>query len=347
VGPSGVPAEARGGEDELPRPLASGIRVLRVQRLWQGHASESQGPVGEVNLPRALQLVTQGREDGGGEHGDPVLPAFSLADGDLAAVEVQVLHAEGEGFQEPQPAAVEQGRHQPGHALQPVQQSADLLSREDHGEARGRADAGDGGKLTERTPQHVRVEEHERAEGLVLRRGAHAVRFGEVREKCRDFGGAECLGVPHLVMDDETAGPVTVGLFGSLAEVAKAARAAQPVEEPGAPGRRRDVGRMRGGCCVRGHGWGRARIVPGAAPSGRAQPPGEGSSSWEAEPGASPRFLRRGYLREPASLGGHYTVRRNTAGATGGSGAGSEQTLSGGCVVWRGSGYPTCGLVAC
>jgi hypothetical protein len=55
---------------------------------------------------------------------------------------------------------------------------------------------------------------------------------GEPGEERGDLIGAELGGVPHLVVDDEAADPMAVGLLGAGAEVAGAAGGAELLHEP-------------------------------------------------------------------------------------------------------------------
>ena len=57
--------------------------------------------------------------------------------------------------------------------------------------------------------------------------------IGEVGQECGDVSSAELGGVALAVVEDESASPVNVGLFGSTAEVPKPACLADLIEEFG------------------------------------------------------------------------------------------------------------------
>jgi hypothetical protein len=63
--------------------------------------------------------------------------------------------------------------------------------------------------------QHLEVEEEERAECLVLRRGGDGAVGGEVREELADLVRAHLCGVALAVVEDEALDPVDVGALGA------------------------------------------------------------------------------------------------------------------------------------
>jgi hypothetical protein len=67
--------------------------------------------------------------------------------------------------------------------------------------------------------QNGLVEEQDRAERLVLRRGRYAPLNREMREEAFDLGLAEAAGMLALVKSDEAPGPVEVRLLGLEAVV--------------------------------------------------------------------------------------------------------------------------------
>ncbi len=64
-----------------------------------------------------------------GQHRDAVLSSFTPADGDLAVVEVQVLHAQAQGFREAEAGAVEQARHETWDAFHVLKDAYHLRAR--------------------------------------------------------------------------------------------------------------------------------------------------------------------------------------------------------------------------
>ena len=115
-----------------------------------------------------VEMPCEGVLDDAREHGDAVLVALAAAYHDLVASEVDVLDAQATALQHTQPGAVEETSQEAGSSVQPLHHRADLLAREDHGQPLGplRAyDAVDPGQID---PQHVLVQEEQRAQCLVL-----------------------------------------------------------------------------------------------------------------------------------------------------------------------------------
>jgi hypothetical protein len=61
-----------------------------------------------------------------GEHRDPVLATFSCPHDQFTALERQILHPQPDRFHQPQPAAVEEARHEPRGTLQLRKERTDL-----------------------------------------------------------------------------------------------------------------------------------------------------------------------------------------------------------------------------
>ncbi len=87
------------------------------------------GHAGQVRRERFTQQ--------GGEQRGAVLLSLAVADGDLAAAEIQVLRPQTHGLQQTQAGAVGQRRDQPGRTLHFRQQQPDFTPRQDHGHAHG------------------------------------------------------------------------------------------------------------------------------------------------------------------------------------------------------------------
>jgi hypothetical protein len=67
--------------------------------------------------------------------------------------------------------------------------------------------------LPELLPENMTVEKQQRAQRLVLSRGADTSNFGEVREERRHFHLGKIARVPLPVKEDEAADPPHVGFF--------------------------------------------------------------------------------------------------------------------------------------
>jgi hypothetical protein len=110
---------------------------------------------------------------------------LAAAHGDLVAVEVDVLDAQGQRLVDPQTRAVEQLTQEPEGRLQLVEQGAYGGAGEHGGEvfgAAGALEAVEGGHVD---LEHLAVEKDQRAKRLVLRRGRGALAYGQVVEEGR------------------------------------------------------------------------------------------------------------------------------------------------------------------
>jgi hypothetical protein len=72
-----------------------------------------------------------------GQHGHAIFSAFSVAHSDLMAVEVEVFHPKLRALEDAQARAVEQSGHQRWHAVHLVEDGADFVARQHHGQAVG------------------------------------------------------------------------------------------------------------------------------------------------------------------------------------------------------------------
>jgi hypothetical protein len=89
------------GEDPLPGPVGRGVGVLEGQGVRQGDPAPTIGEVLLVNGSDPNQVVTEQREKGSREHGDPVLGTFAGTDNDLEPFEVDVLDPKLDALLEP------------------------------------------------------------------------------------------------------------------------------------------------------------------------------------------------------------------------------------------------------
>ena len=147
--------------------------------------------------------------------------------------EVEVLDAQAQGLREAQARAVEQRRDEPRLAAEVGEHAADLLAREDDGEARGLARADEGRHLGEGLLEDVAVQEEERRERLVLGGGGDLAVGGEGGEEGVDLRLAQLVGVALAVEEDEALHPLDVRLLRAQRVVPRAEGRAQAVEEAG------------------------------------------------------------------------------------------------------------------
>jgi len=92
--------------------------------------------------------------------------------------------------------------------------------------------ANDAVDAVERALQDVFVQEEQGAEGLVLRGRRDVAIDREIGEEFVDFRFGHLLRMAFVVEEDETPGPVVIGVFGANGVVANAAGLAEPVAAP-------------------------------------------------------------------------------------------------------------------
>ena len=241
-----VHVERRRREHPLPRPLGRGVDVLLGERVRQRRSAPAAREVGVVQTADPMQVARQPVARRGGEHGDAVFPALAAPDPDLVAVEVDVLDAEGEALEQAQAGPVQQQAHEARYAAQAREHRPDLGPAQDDRQALGRLGAGNAVEHVDVATVDAREEEHERAQGLLLGRGADALGDGEEREEDLDVVRTERGGVPQAgAVPHEAADPVDVGGLGAGAVVQDAQRLANAFEDL-----TRRAGRRSGGRCV-------------------------------------------------------------------------------------------------
>src|SRR6185369_6203687 len=96
--------------------------------------------------------------------------SLAAPDDDLVPCEVDVLHTETAAFEESEPRAVEQRRHQPRRAVELCKDGTHLVAREDGRQATRRLGANEVVEPWEILPENLAIQEEESGERLVLRR---------------------------------------------------------------------------------------------------------------------------------------------------------------------------------
>ncbi len=221
------------GEDILPDPFPAGPGVLPVEGGRQEDMAEPKRQVRFVAAFRHDQVFLEGGVQCLGQHRDPVLGAFAIADHDQGLGEIQVFDPEADTFGEAQAAAVEQLAHQLIGEGEEAEDGFDFIFGEHCGQAFGAFSAQRVEGQLDLQQEHFLVEEEEGAEGLVLGRGSDIQVHGEVSEKRFDLGPAKLAGVA-LVMEKDIAGdPAQVRAFGMQGVMLAAQGLPDLIEEPG------------------------------------------------------------------------------------------------------------------
>src|SRR5262249_44606429 len=195
----------------------------------QGHSETGGGGLGgggggggegaEVALAVGVKAVADlfevageiGREDRR-KDGAAVAAAFGIADGEFTAREVDVLHAQGQRFEETQAGSIQDLEDEAVGAGGVAEDGGDFGAGQDDGDALGTAGADEGVEPRQVHRKDMFEIEQERGESLVLRRCAHAAFGREMRQEGRRLALAESPLVGHAVEFVETGDPGGVGL---------------------------------------------------------------------------------------------------------------------------------------
>src|SRR3989304_1272566 len=131
-----VNVDTCGRKDPLPGPLAAAVGVLLAEGPRQ---FDPAGASLEIDLMLVADRVEGPHEiglDGGRQHREAVCVPFPGTYHELVAPDIDVLHAQARAFEKAAPRAVQQERHQPGHAVDFAEDGTDLLASQDDGEVR-------------------------------------------------------------------------------------------------------------------------------------------------------------------------------------------------------------------
>jgi hypothetical protein len=202
-----VGARARGGEEVLPGEALRGRWHLDAQGVREIDFATARGKLGAVALGDGVELRAEAVPHPRGQEGGAVVVPLASTDGEHVALEVDVLHAEGEAFEEAKAAAATYFRDEPERRLQVLEERAHVAAREDRGEVLGAVSAFEARERRQVEVEDLAVEEGEGAEGLVLGGRRDAAVDGEAVEEGGDLGGAEVAGVAAVVEGDVGADP--------------------------------------------------------------------------------------------------------------------------------------------
>jgi hypothetical protein len=221
---------------------------LDAQSVGEIDLAPARGKLGAVALGHGVELGAEAVSSSRGQEGGAVVVPLASMDGEHVALEVDVLHAEGEAFEEAKAATVEDFRDEPERRLQVLGDRALVAAREDRREVLGAVSAFEARERRRVEVEDLAVEEDEGAEGLVLGGRRDAARGGEVVEEGGDLGGAEGAGVAAVVEGDVGADPVEVGFLGAQGVLEAAEGAVDGFDEGHGKGRSARLGReLRGG----------------------------------------------------------------------------------------------------
>jgi hypothetical protein len=144
--------------------------------------------------------------------------------------EIDVLHAKLQAFIDPHPGAVQQLGKQPVLAFEQAQNAGHLVGQQDHRQSSLRAGYADFGHPGQVGTEHLAVEEEQRRQRLLVRRGRHAPGVGQPGEERLELAAAHGCRVAQAMESDKSAHPVDISLFRSYAVVQIANALAQLIE---------------------------------------------------------------------------------------------------------------------
>jgi len=139
-------------------------------------------------------------------------------------VEIKVFDPQAEALGQPQSASIKQPGHEGVPRRHPVQQHPDIRSREDLGKAPGPPGPDKAVLSGDLHPQDLAVQEHHRAQSLVLSRSGDSSLRGQIIKKFNKFRMPQLPGMPHPRERDVPHDPRRVRLLGSFRVVTPATR---------------------------------------------------------------------------------------------------------------------------
>jgi hypothetical protein len=135
-----------------------------------------------------------------GQHGDPILPPFAVAHGDLLIGKVDIFDLQAHAFHETEPGAIEQTRYEGGHVVELGEHCVRFLTGEDRGESLRALSAFNIVQVWKRLFEDVPVQKQEGIQGPVLgsRRHSHMATFADANPTVARVGQIRGHGIgPH------------------------------------------------------------------------------------------------------------------------------------------------------
>ena len=168
------------------------------------------------------QMGAQGRDAGLGQGDHPVLVALGSPHGQAQACGVDILDAQAQGFEQTQPAAVEEFRDQPVGAHEAAEDRGNFRRGEYHRNARTPLAAyRPDGIIRQRSLQEVPVDEDQSVEGLVLGGLRHLPIGRQMGEEGSHLVRTQFVGVAVAMEDHIASEPIEIGLLGAFGQLVK------------------------------------------------------------------------------------------------------------------------------
>ncbi len=135
---AGMDVVTRGREDSLPGPVAWRVGVLPGKAVREFDVAGTLPKVEQVLSSGSLEVVAHGLDENTRERSEPIFAAFTVANTNFSAQQVEVLDAEAAALADAKAGSVEQACHEAYGVLQVVQQGRHFLSVCIAGSRRGR-----------------------------------------------------------------------------------------------------------------------------------------------------------------------------------------------------------------
>ncbi len=226
---TGVYREVMGGEDVLPFPGSSCSRVFARQSWRHGDRNV------KVNLIKAADPLQVGAEALEKpllvrEKGHAIAVGLGVANGDESVLEVEVLDAQAQSFEQPQAAAVEKASDKVRRAIQ-FGEDAQAFVMAEAGLDVGAFLRAQGVHIADGDAEDFLVEEQKGGKGLMLSGSGNLLASSEMGEEGFNLWRAHGGGVAEFVEADEAFVPMEIGFPGADGIAAQADGLAEAVGE--------------------------------------------------------------------------------------------------------------------
>ena len=199
------------GKDVLPFPGGACVGIFAGESIRQVHLAVSGGEVFLMEQLHPGQMPLEWCVQGLGQHGNPVLPAFAVAHGELVIGTIHILDSEPHALHQAQPGAREQTRHEGGHVTELGEHRVGFLTGKDRGETLRALRAFHIVQVWKRLFEDVPVQKQEGMQGAVLGGGGDLLVECQVDEKGADLRGSHVCGVALLVQEEKPFDPTERG----------------------------------------------------------------------------------------------------------------------------------------
>ena len=199
----------------MPREARGGIGELDAQGVREVDFAATRCDLGAVAFGDEPDLEAQGITGAGREERGPVVVAFATTDHNLAAIDVDILHTEGERLHEAEATAVEKLANQAKGRSEVVEERHGVTAGEDRRDVVRATRALEAVERRHGQLEDAAIEEDDGAECLVHGGGGDVTLDREVVEKRDDLRSPHLTRVTAAVEANEGADPVEIGFLGA------------------------------------------------------------------------------------------------------------------------------------